>query len=145
MLIVISIITIVGGIGLFFGFDALRGYSFHSDRDILISALHICRSTVPADCTTGKPHGVYIDTTNHKYIIFQGTNYANHLTTNDKDYDASLDASASTEYEAGSLNEVVFTQLSGDVSLPGFIKIKNTDAHTSQIDINSEGQILWSN
>ena len=32
MIIVLALITIVGGLGLYFGLDNLKGYSFHSDN-----------------------------------------------------------------------------------------------------------------
>lgn len=158
LVIVISIIIIVGGIGLFFGLDTLRGYSFHSDRDVLVSALQHARAEAMAnicrgsDCDAGgKPHGVYIDTANRKYIIFQGANYA----SRDSDQDAPVDANSLTTWKG--VNEVVFAELSGDASSadsspdcaseaePICIILGDQAARTSAITVNSEGQIVWSN
>lgn len=160
MVIVISLIAVIGGFGLFFGIDSLRGYSFHSDRDTLVSTLqharaeamaNICRGKA-ADCTDGgKPHGVYIDTTNRKYVIFQGATYV----SRDSDQDAPIDANNLTTWKG--VNEVVFAELSGDAASadsspdcaseaePICIIVGDQASRTSVITVNSEGQILWSN
>jgi hypothetical protein len=88
---------------------------------------------------------VYIDTANNKFIIFQGTSYANHLITDDKDFDASLDSKPSIAYTGA--NEVVFEQLSGETNQASDIIInladKTTNVRTDTITINHEGQIKW--
>ncbi|MEJ0001779.1 MAG: prepilin-type N-terminal cleavage/methylation domain-containing protein [bacterium] len=156
MLIVVGIITIVGGISLFFGFDSLRGYSFHSDRDVLVSALqharaeamaNICRGA-SGDCTTGKSHGVKIrpDEYPDSFVVFQGTSYAAHLTTSDKSFDAVLESKPSITYSGA--DEVVFTQLSGETNSANEIAITVTDHNTGKTDtirINHAGQIKWDN
>lgn len=154
MLIVVSIIVTVGGIGLFFGFDSLRGYSFRSDRDVLVSALqharaeamaNICRGT----CTDGKPHGVYVDAVNHKFIIFQTENSNNpkyiDQTIEDKSYNAEIDGSSLVTHNNGVDTEVVFKQLSGETScsVSCDITLKDNTGRIDILHINSEGQIIW--
>ena len=152
MLVVISLIIILGGLTLFFGLDSLHGYSFHSDRDVLVSALqharaesisNICRGDADKCANGSKPQGVYIDIPNKKFIIFQGSSYA----SRDTEQDVSLDFNPGTTFpDDGSVHEIVFTQLSGDVTTPGYINMtETTTTHTSKIEINKEGQILWSN
>jgi prepilin-type N-terminal cleavage/methylation domain-containing protein len=159
IVVVMSLIALLGSLGIYFGLDNFRGHSFHSDRDTLISALEHARAEAVSNacsgtCTNGKPHGVFIDTVNHKYIIFQGTSYANHLITNDKDYDIPITGNQTTTYKG--INEVVFAQLSGSASstssssfcsagIPLCIILSDNTIHTSEIDINNEGQILWTN
>ncbi|HWA32368.1 MAG TPA: prepilin-type N-terminal cleavage/methylation domain-containing protein [Candidatus Paceibacterota bacterium] len=149
MVIVISLIAVIGGFGLFFGIDSLRGYSFHSDRDTLVSTLqharaeamaNICRGTDCAD--GGKPQGVYIDTSARKFIVFQGTTYDPH-----DDNNAPVDYSQNTILpDDGSLRTIVFDQLSGNVDAPGYITINDaTNVHSSKVEISDQGQILWSN
>lgn len=148
MLIVVGLISIIGGLGLYLGFDSLRGYSFRSDRDVLVSTLQHARAEAIANvcrgdssvCSDGKPHGVKI--LSDKFVIFQGTSYA----TRDSAYDADIDFNHSTIFPSdGSLTEAVFNRLSGDVDTPGFITLNDSGTHESKIEINSEGQILWSN
>lgn len=147
MVIVLALITIVGGLGLYFGLDSLRGYSFHSDRDVLVSVLQHARSEAISNicrgenCTDGKPHGVYIRPTEHQnsYVIFQGTDYA----SRDADYDIVIDSSSSTSFSG--INEIVFDRLSGNTTTTGDINLTDDRNHTSIISISSQGQILWTN
>ncbi|MDQ5922518.1 MAG: GspH protein [Patescibacteria group bacterium] len=147
MVIVLALITIVGGLGLYFGLDSLRGYSFHSDRDVLVSVLQHARSEAISNicrgegCTDGKPHGVFIRPPEHpkSYVIFQGTDYANR----DIDYDVVIDASSSTSFSG--INEIVFERLSGNAITIGDINLVDDRNHTSTISISSMGQILWTN
>ncbi|OGG91506.1 hypothetical protein A3H16_03425 [Candidatus Kaiserbacteria bacterium RIFCSPLOWO2_12_FULL_53_8] len=91
-MIVMALVTIVGAFGLLLGTDSYRGYSFHSDHDILVAALQHARSQAIGNvclgegCTHGMPHGVFIDAAHNRYVIFQGTNYA----TRDGEVDAAL-------------------------------------------------------
>jgi len=138
---VIGLFTIIAGVGMFFDFDNFRAYSFHSERDTLISTLQHARAEAVSSicrgpCDEGKPHGVKI--LDNKFIIFQGTDYV----SADRDYDAIMDANPNMLH--GGLPEVVFEQLSGDVDTPGDITLTdNYSGRKSTISINSEGQILW--
>ena len=151
VLLVLGLVALIAGVSFYFNMDSLRGYSFHADRDTLISALqharaqamnNVCRGSA---CSDGKPHGVFVDTANHKYVIFQTENANPDYAHRDSAYDAILDGSPAMIFEPGGLVEVVFSQLSGSVNTPGYIKIKDAGIHESQIDINSEGQIVWTN
>ena len=147
MIIVLALITIVGGLGLYFGLDNLKGYSFHSDRDVLVSLLQHARSEAISnicrgeDCTDGKHHGVFVRPPEHpdSYVVFQGENYINR----DQDYDITIDVSNST-YVSG-MTEIIFERLSGNATTIGDINLTDDRNHTSTISINSEGQILWTN
>ncbi|MDQ5954247.1 MAG: hypothetical protein QG583_175 [Patescibacteria group bacterium] len=146
MMIVIGIISIVGGLGLYFGFDSYRGYSAHSNRDLLVSTLqharsqsisNVCFGNSSNPCEDGKPHGVKI--LNDKYIIFQGSSF----TSRDEDYDAEIEINPNTTYSG--MNEIVFAQLSGDISTAGDITLTDTTGRISTISINNEGQVIWTN
>lgn len=141
-MIVVGLIAIVGGLGLYFGFDNFRGYSFHSNRDLLVSALQHARSRAVSNicygsCSDGKSHGVYIE--DDQYIIFQGSSYDDR----DQEYDAIIETNPGTTHQG--MNEVVFAQLKGDAD-PGEIELENDyNERMSTITINSEGQIIWTN
>jgi prepilin-type N-terminal cleavage/methylation domain-containing protein len=147
IIVVLALITLVGGIGLYFGFDSLRNFSFHSDRDNLIGVLqharslaisNICKGT---DCEEGKPYGVSIKPEEYSssYVIFQGKSYEER----DEEYDIAIEMKSSTKHEGTS--EVTFEQLSGNVSLIGEMIITDEKGNTSIISINKEGQIKWTN
>jgi len=154
MMLVVALITILGGLGLYFGLDSLRGYSFRSDRDVLASVLQHARAEAVSNvcrgggCQDGKPHGVAIKPSDYpdSYVIFQGSSYDSR-TAEDKNYDAIFDAPRATKH-GGSVNEIeeiVFDRLSGNVNTPGEMTLIDATGRTSVISINSEGQILWSN
>lgn len=140
IMVVIGLVSVVLGFGFFFDLDNLRFNSFRGDRDTLVSTLQHTRAEAMANicrglCTDGKPHGVKIFP--DKFVIFQGEDYS----SRDTDFDIFLEASSSVVHDG--TDEVVFTQLSGKAD-PGEI-IFTSEAHTSTITINSEGQIIWTN
>lgn len=147
IIVVLALITLVGGIGLYFGFDSLRSFSFHSDRDNLISVLQHARSLAisnickGADCEEGKPYGVSIKPEEYSssYVIFQGESYEER----DEEYDIAIEMKSSTKYEGDS--EITFEQLSGDTSGTKEITVIDERGNTSLISINKEGQIKWTN
>ena len=153
IMVVIVIMMIVGGISIYLGINSFRGYSYHGDRDTLLSALSHARAEAMANicrgnsCTDGKPYGVAIRPADYpnSYVIFQTeNNNPTYLgrTLEDKDADAPIDATLTV-----SPAEIVFMQESGNTTSntdTTFILTDNT-SHTSTITINTEGQILWTN
>jgi Tfp pilus assembly protein FimT len=142
IMIVMAFIAIVGSFSLLVSMDSYRSYNFYTERDLLISALHHARAQAVgnvctgAGCSTGKPHGVSIQS--NKFIVFQGVSYA----ARDISEDAVIPANASVAH--GGLAEVVFTQLSGNSPIPGVITISG-NGRSSNITIGVQGQIFWSN
>lgn len=145
VIVVLTLITLIGGFGLYFGFNNFRADSFRSERDILASALEHARAQALANichgysmvCDSGNPFGVKV--LDDKFIIFEGATY-----NPDSELNVNLEASKAITH-AG-MSEVVFEQLTGNVSSPGdIILTDSTTGKTSTISINSEGQILWSN
>jgi prepilin-type N-terminal cleavage/methylation domain-containing protein len=143
VIVTIALIGIIGGTAVYFGIDSFRGYSFHSDRDLLVTSLQHARSQaignncLGSSCTDGKPHGVLIQP--DKFVVFQGISFA----TADHDVDVIVEANP-TITKSG-LSEVVFKQLSGDVSTVGDIVLTDSVGRVSTTTVGSEGQILWTN
>lgn len=146
VLVVIGIMTMLGGFALIVSMDVYRGFAFRTERDMLVSVLYKARNQsmsnvcLGAGCIDGSPHGVYVST--GQYVIFQGTSYATRDTAVDEVIVAS---NAAASIAPHSLSEVVFTQLSGIASPVGTIGLIDTAGHVSTTTINSEGQISWSN
>ncbi len=144
ILIVMSLLIAVGFVLAFADFDIWRGYNFRGECDLVISILQKARSQsinnicLGTSCTDGKPHGVYIQS--NKYTIFQGNDWNNRDDVFDEDYEASSNINS-----AGStITEVVFSQLSGDVSVEGEIVLNEINGFRSRtIYINNEGRISW--
>jgi len=153
ILIVIGILLLLGTLGLFISIQTYQGYAFRSDKDILISALQRARSQsvfniclgTSTTCTGGRPHGVKIDTLNKKIIIFQGLSYdlGPGRDANDQAQDFAINTNPNITYSG--LNEVVFTQLSGDATAGQITLTDTTNNQEDRVNINSEGQISWEN
>lgn len=142
IVIVMSFIAIVGAFTMMVSMDTYRGYSFHTERDVLIAALQHARAEAQGNvcvgvaCTTGKSHGVYIEA--DKFIMFQGSSYL----ARDVSQDAVIPANKAITHSG--ISEVVFAPLSGNSPTPGTITLASS-GHTSDIYIGTLGQILWSN
>ena len=151
VLVVLTLISIIGGIIIYFGFDSFRGYSYHDDRNGLLSLLQHARSEAMVNicrgstCSGGKPHGVAIRPSNHpdSYVLFQ-TEFLNPTYSNRTDDDKASDIIISATSSSNS-NEIVFSPLSGNTTSSVIITIQLTDnqAHSSIISINPVGQISW--
>ncbi len=145
ILVVVALLAMISGLGLIVGMDSYRGYAFRADRDTLVSLLerarsqsinNICNGTL---CTNGKPHGVFIDATSSQYILFQGRTYAT------RDVGVDEVTGGSGFITRSGISEVVFAQLSGEVSIPGAIVLSSKAGQTSTTSINVWGQIAWTN
>ncbi len=148
MLIVIGIMTSLGGVALVVSMNNYHAYAFRAERDTLVSLLQKARSQSMSNlclgasmsCMNGRPHGVYISA--GQYTVFQGQTYAARDSAIDEIY---LMRGVDVMTRSGSLTEVVFAQLSGDVALPGYITFLNSDGHVSTTTITSQGAITWTN
>ncbi len=146
MLIVVSLLGGLSVFGLIVGMESYRSYMFHSDRDMLIAVLQKARSQsinnicIGTSCTNGKSHGVYID--GDTFTLFQGSNYPSRDIYADEEFSIARSALA---VSTSSLTEVVFKQLSAEVSTPGIITLSDGMGNFSKIIINSEGGISWKN
>lgn len=149
ILVVMTIITLVGASGVFFGVDMYRGYSFHSDRDMLVVALQHARAQAVGNvclgsgCTDGRSHGVAI--LPNAFIAFQGVCFASPCVRDPHDsvVDATLDANPNIAH-GGSVSEIVFSQLAATTT-GGTITLTDITGRSSTITIGTEGQIIWTN
>ena len=125
--------------------ESYRGSDFRSDRDLLVSLLQHARSDAlnsvcrDASCTDAAPHGVHITST--AYTVFEGGSYVAGAAQNQV-------FEASPAVTPSGLTDVVFEPATGDVLVPnvtpGTISLMG-NGHTSDITIDSEGQISWTN
>lgn len=150
VLVTISIMMIIGGLGLVFGLDSLRSYAFRSDRDLLVSALqysratamgNMCRNNTDSSCVGGRSHGVHL--ADSSITLFQTSSAASDYSSRDASADLVLPLSPATVLSG--VTDVVFAQLSGDVAVPGEMTLTSVGGRSSKITIGSEGQIEWTN
>lgn len=145
ILVVMGLCAVVSTFALMVSMDWYRASVSHSDRDTLVLALEHARlesmhNVCLGDaCTGGKPHGVAVrpEDNQNAYVIFQGSTYA----ARDVAVDVPLEANPTVA--TSGLTEVVFAQVSGDVSSVGDLVLTGA-GRVSTITVGSEGQIFWS-
>lgn len=128
--------------------EEYRGYTFRSEREILVSIFEKARSEAmnnycigPA-CSDGMPHGVHIDAIAHEYTIFQGSSYSASAPENEV-------IAGNPSVSLSGFTDVLFDQLTGKIN-PQLahatdeitLTITQND-RTSDIKINNEGRINW--
>lgn len=140
ILVVLSIITMLVAVTLFFDANNYRGESFRAERNNLVVALQTARADALNNIDQSK-HGVAINPSGFKgYVIFEGDSYAaSNPVTRTK-----IPASYPITLASSSPSEVLFTQLSGNADYSGEIVLKDTQRNaTTSIVINYEGKIGW--
>lgn len=134
VLIIVAIIVVISGLGLFVSLDFYKTYALNSERDTVVAILIKARNRAANNFNESK-HGVYIDSTG--YTIFQGSSYA----LRNQAYDELLKRNSSVN--SSGLQEVVFEQLTGSLTtLEGDIAISN-NVKSINISLNNEGRINW--
>jgi len=148
VLISLGLLSLVGGFSLYMSMDDTRSYTFRDDRDKIVSVLQrarsqsmhsVCRS---AACESAQPHGVYRDGV--VLVLFEGANY----TTRDEAFDEIIELHSGTVTFDG-FTEVTFVPISGNVTvMPAgewSLTVSDGLGRTSDISLNSEGRIFWTN
>ncbi len=135
LLIVIALIAVISTLGLLVGMDFYRTYAFSYERQVVVSALEKARNQALSNINQAR-HGVYFAGGN--YVIFQGLTYA----SRNMAFDQVISASPALSHSG--MQEVVFSQLSGDAVVTGSpLQLSDGLTHNVTISINSEGQINW--
>ena len=143
ILISISITIVILGFGLFVSLDMYKGYTFRSERAVLLSVLERTRSKALANLYESK-YGVCL--VGSEYIIFRGQICDSTLPENER-----IPANSSVSVvgiEAST--PIIFDQLTGKL-LPQvskedgeFVITLDDSVHLTQyIKINNEGTINW--
>lgn len=141
VVLVIALVSLCAGYGMFFSMDSYRSHSFYTDRDALVSLLQHARAESMSNicggtgCTGGLQHGAVVES--DRYVLFEGANYS----TRDASQDITIERSPLMS--ATGLTEAIFAVGSGDVATTGTIYLSDASHHESDISIGSEGQISW--
>jgi prepilin-type N-terminal cleavage/methylation domain-containing protein len=132
----LAILTILFSLGLLMSMDALRGSTFRSERESIVSILLKARSRSMANID-GSAWGVCYRAP--KYVLFKGGSCATPATT-DEEFDANQGVALASNF-AATFPTFTFSQLSGQ-SNGGTITITQ-NGRTSVVSINHEGTINW--
>lgn len=133
IIIVLGILAGLGSMGLFISMDFYKSYVFYSEQSIVVSIIQKARNHSMVNVNEAT-HGVKFES--GQYTIFQGENYA----SRDVAYDEIIPVNP-TITRTG-IEEVVFSQLSGDSSISGNITMSD-GLRSSIISIENEGRINW--
>jgi len=88
IILVLGLLTMLGGFGLFISMDFYRSYSLRASRNTLISTLHKARSQAISNIDQA-PHGIRIES--NQYTVFEGPTYASRTATLDEVIGAETD------------------------------------------------------
>lgn len=139
MLVVIGIVTLLGGILSFVDMNNYRGDAFRAERDALITSLQTARADA-LNNVNQKPHGVAIHPSGYDgYVIFEGASYASSTVRTE------VTANYGVNFAFGSPAEIVFEQLSGNAnySNANIVLVDPQRQATTTIFINHEGAIWY--
>jgi Tfp pilus assembly protein FimT len=140
VLITIGLFVILGTVASFVDINNFRGESFRSEVSTIGTALQTARAN-SFNNINQKKHGVAFNPGGWSgYVIFEGNTY----TSRDVTKDIPLSSSYIVAFSAGSPDEVVFEQLSGNANYNGDITLTDLQRGISTvISINNEGKIAW--
>lgn len=130
LLIVIALVTLMIGLGLFVSIDTYHATLARSERDVIAGLLARARSSSMANIDDTAWGVCYIAP---NYIVFRGTSCTAGTSTNEPT------PAASDAVITGFASAIVFTQLSGTTT-GGTITIVQ-QGKTSTITVNHEGAI----
>ncbi len=148
VLISVALLSAVGGFSLYMSMDDTRSYTFRDDRDRIVSVLQRARSQSmhsvcrEENCESALPHGVYRN--GQELILFEGVSYA----ARDEQFDEHIGLHSGAIALEG-FSEAVFAPISGTVTVApvGELSLAVSDGmgRKSEITLNAEGRIFWSN
>ncbi len=134
ILVVIAILAMLIGLGLFMSMDSYRAYLSRSERDTVVSLLERARSRAMANSFQTTWGLCYIAP---NYIIFRGSTCATGAATNE----ATPGNPAASISGLSDTSPVVFSQLAGTTT--GAVVTIVEQSKVSTITINHEGTIIW--
>lgn len=133
MLIALSILFVVGGVGFLIVPGIYRAQVVASERDTVVEVLERARAKALGNVRQSD-HGLFIDS--EEYVLFEGSSYA----ARDVRYDEAF--SREDGFVFGGLSEIVFRALDAYVATSGQITITNGPA-LFVIEVNEEGALYW--
>jgi prepilin-type N-terminal cleavage/methylation domain-containing protein len=141
VLIVVSLITMIAGLTLFFDVSSFRRTAFNAELATLAVALQTARADALNNIDQ-LPHGVKIYPGSYRgYVVFEGADYSHRDTTKD----VSIPSMYTVAVAPSSPDEVVFKQLSGEASTTNYtLALFDTNRNASgTVLMNTEGLIDW--
>lgn len=133
-LVVIGLFAILITLGLFISMDVWRGSSFQSEQDIVISLLYKARSRALSNIGESN-HGLYIDTSNREYVLFEGTYSSS--TPDNQPFEMNKNFTLTGNVDT----EIIFLAREGTTG--GYTITMDGQGRSRTFTINNEGGISW--
>ncbi|QQR65040.1 type II secretion system protein [Candidatus Kaiserbacteria bacterium] len=140
LLMVVGLTGIILSFGIVMNMDSIARASVLQERDLFVSLL-LSGARAKALANAGNvSYGVHVDTTNHRYVLFEGEIFiegtaSNRITPFTSEH-ITITHSAAHE-------NIIFERLSGSVSEGAGILTISGNGKEQQITINDVGQIDW--
>ena len=132
IVVAIGITVMIFSMGIVVTFNFYKNNTLRAERDLVVFILGKARNKA-MDNAYALPHGVHIAQSD--YTIFRGSTYIAGDPSNEI-------IPGNSAIQKSGLNEVVFSQLSGDSNVENTITLSN-GPQTQLISINNEGNIRW--
>ena len=146
ILIVLGLVGAIALFGMAFSLSSIARSSVTSERDLFVTLLLRGARAEAIANVSEDAHGIYIDNTCDRYILFTGTAFAHPANCNIVPRQIAFTSgniSITQNPDLGGAHIIVFEQLSGNVTKgAGTITLTNGEA-TQEIDISEVGQIDW--
>lgn len=139
VLMVLAMLGFIASATMMFSVGFFQSELLHTEESTLISVLQTARSKAMQN-VNGVAHGVAIDPNGvPEFVIFSGSNFS----TADVSTVQSISRSANFIIATSAVREIVFSQLSGEVVLPGEIVLIDSmrNSASTTITVNYEGAI----
>jgi prepilin-type N-terminal cleavage/methylation domain-containing protein len=133
ILVVIGLFLLIFTLSTFVGFDSIARSTVFGDRDIFVSLLTTARAHALGNVNQ-KPQGVHIGLTN--FVLFEGSSYSTSSTQN-------RPVPRTSAISITGPTDIIFDQLSGNVSTGLGTTTLSENAKTAEININAVGRIEW--
>lgn len=134
ILVVTGLFILLISVGAIIGFDSITRSTVHNERDLVVLMLTGARARALANVDQ-KPQGVHIET--GKIVLYEGSVY-NPADPTNRDTPRNTNITISPNPA-----EIIFDQLSANVTTGAGTITLMQDAQTDTVEINGQGRIEW--
>lgn len=135
LLLTIAILVVVSSLAIPFSQSFRTASDLATQADTLTTTLRRARLQAVAG-VHGSGWGVYVDTSNHQFILFKGDGFS----SRDAEYDQEFRYPASVTVTTDVGSEIQFARYSGDPSASGTIQLADA-TNQARVFINPYGKV----
>lgn len=140
LLMVIGLIGIILSFGIVMNIDSVARTSVLQERDLVVSLLLASARARALANIDNVSHGIHIDNTNHRYVLFEGNNYVEGAVSNRV---TPFTSEHITVTHSNGATDILFERLSSNVLVGAGSLIISGNGKEQRITITDVGQIDW--